>query len=214
MGLIVIVGFWPTYFGPLLAGSLDLKLIVKIHANVYLVWIAILIAQSSLVLKKRLNWHRKLGWFAAGYAALMIAVVLTALAIRFSNLHAAGEIREAHRSLIISSVDLLLFGGLLIPAVIYRKKPQIHKRLIIVASVVLLGPAVGRMPFLTFPPLILLVLYSPILLGMAFDFATRRKVHAVYIIGLIIHFVSLLRLPLQDSDTWFNFSKWVYGLFS
>ncbi|MCH8822238.1 MAG: hypothetical protein IH984_01905 [Planctomycetes bacterium] len=214
MGLIVVVGFWPTYFGPLLAGTLDLKLIVKIHANVYLVRIVILIAQTLLVLNRRLNWHRKLGWFAVGYAALMIAVVITALAIRFSNLHAAGEIREAHRSLIISSVDLLLFGGFLIAAIGYRKKSQIHKRLIILATVVLMGPAAGRMTFLTFTPLILLVLYSPILLGMAFDFATRRKIHAVYIIGLILHFVSMLRLPLQDSDAWFNFSKWVYGLFN
>ena len=61
MGVIVIVGFWPTYFGPLLAGTLDLKLIVKIHANVYLVWIVIFFVQTLLVLNRRLNWHRKLG---------------------------------------------------------------------------------------------------------------------------------------------------------
>jgi len=144
----------------------------------------------------------------------MIAVVITALVIRFSNLHAAGEIREAHRSLIISSVDLLLFGGFLSAAIIYRKKPQIHKRLIIVTTVVLLGPAAGRMTFLPSPAQALAVMYSPMLFGMAFDFATRGKVYKVYVIGLILHFASLARLLLLDSDTWFNFSKWVYGLFS
>ena len=144
----------------------------------------------------------------------MIAVVITALVIRFSNLHAVGEIREAHRSLIISSVDLLLFGGFLSAAIIYRKKPLIHKRLIIVTTVVLLGPAAGRMTFLPSPALALTVMYSPMLFGMAFDFATRRKVYKVYVIGLILHFASLARLLLLDSDTWFNFSKWVYGLFN
>ena len=214
MLLIILVGFWPTYYGPLLSGTFDLKPIVEIHAIIYSGWIVIFITQTLLVLNRRLNWHRKLGWFAVAYAALMIAVVLTALVMRFSNLHAAGEIREAHRSLIISSVDLLLFGGFLSAAIIYRKKPQIHKRLIIMATVVLLGPAAGRMIFLPSPALALLVMYSPILFGMAFDFATRRKVHAVYIIGLILHVVSLARLPLQDSETWFSFSKWVYGLFN
>ena len=214
MVVIIVVGFWPTYFQPLLAGTLALKPIVEIHAVVYLGWMILFVTQTLLVLNRRVNWHRKLGWFPVAYAALMIAVVLTALVIRFSNLHAAGEVREAHRSLIISSVDLLLFGGFLTAAVIYRKQSQIHKRLIIVATVVLMGPAAGRMTFLPAIPFIMVVMVSPILIGMAFDFATRRRVHAVYVIGLIVHLASWARLPLQDSEAWFNFSKWVYGLFT
>jgi len=215
MVALVVVGFWPTYYGPLLSGTFELKPIVEIHAVVFSGWIVLFVAQTLLVYTGRLKWHRKVGWFAAGYAALMVGVVITALAMRFSDHMAAGDIREAHRSLIISSVDLLLFGGFLTAAIAYRKKPQIHKRLIIVATVVLMGPAVGRMTFLSAVPLILFVLYSsPILFGMAFDFAIRRRVHAVYIIGLILHLVSLVRLPLQDSEALFSFSKWVYGLFT
>ncbi len=215
MVALVVVGFWPTYYGPLLSGTFELKPIVEIHAVVFSGWIVLFVAQTLLVYTGRLKWHRKVGWFAAGYAALMVGVVITALAMRFSDHMAAGDIREAHRSLIISSVDLLLFGGFLTAAIAYRKKPQIHKRLIIVATVVLMGPAVGRMTFLSAVPLILFVLYSsPILFGMAFDFAIRPRVHAVYIIGLILHLVSLVRLPLQDSEALFSFSKWVYGLFT
>jgi len=215
MAAIVVVGFWPTYYGPLLSGTFELKPIVEIHAVVFSGWIVLFVAQTLLVYTGRLKWHRKVGWFAVAYAAVMVAVVLTALAMRFSDHMAAGDIREAHRSLIISSVDLLLFGGFLTAAIAYRKKAQIHKRLIIVATVVLMGPAVGRMTFLSAFPLILFVLYSsPILFGMAFDFVIRRRVHAVYIVGLVLHLVSMVRLPLQDSEAWFSFSKWVYGLFT
>ena len=214
MVVIIVVGFWPTYFQPIISGTLELKPIVEIHAVVYLGWMVLFVTQTLLVLNRRVNWHRKLGCFAVGYAALMVAVVITALAIRFSDLHAAGEVREAHRSLIISSVDLLLFSGFLTAAIAYRKKAQIHKRLIIVATVVLMGPAVGRMTFLSAVPLLLLLLHSPILFGMAFDFAIRRRVHAVYVIGLIVHLASWARLLLQDSEAWFSFSKWVYGLFT
>ena len=214
MVALVVVGFWPTYYGPLLSGTFDLKPIVEIHAVVFSGWIVLFVAQTFLVYTGRLKWHRKVGWFAVGYATLMVGVVITALAMRFSDHMAAGDIREAHRSLVISSVDLLLFSGFLTAAIAYRKKAQIHKRLIIVATVVLMGPAVGRMTFLSAVPLLLLLLHSPILFGMAFDFAIRRRVHAVYIIGLILHLVSLVRLPLQDSEVWFSFSKWVYGLFT
>ena len=196
------------------SGTFDLKPIIEIHAVVYSGWIVLFVTQTLLVYTGRVKWHRKVGWFAVGYAALMVAVVLTALAMRFSDHMSAGDIREAHRSLVISSVDLLLFSSFLIAAIIFRKKPEIHKRLIIVATVVLMGPAVGRMTFLSAVPLILLLLHSPILFGMAFDFATRRRVHAVYIVGLILHLVSLVRLPLQDSEALFSFSKWVYGLFT
>ncbi len=214
MVAIVVVGFWPTYYGPLLSGTFELKPIVEIHAVVFSGWIVLFVAQTLLVYTGRLKWHRKVGWFAAGYATLMVAVVITALAMRFSDHMAAGDIREAHRSLIISSVDLLLFGGFLTAAIAYRKKAQIHKRLIIVATVVLMGPAAGRITFLTAPPLIMAVMVSPILIGMAFDLATRRRVHAVYVIGLIVHLASWARLLLEDSEAWFSFSKWVYGLFT
>ena len=211
MAVITVVGFWPTYFRPLLAGTLDLKPILEIHAVIFTGWMVLLIAQASLAYTRRLGWHRKLGQLAAAYAALMIGVVLVRLSGRFSDLIAAGE---AHRSLVISMVDLLLFGGFLAAAIVYRKKPQIHKRLIIVATVVLLGPAVGRMPFLTSIPLLFAIMLSPLLLGMAFDVATRRRVHAVYMIGLIIHVTSWARMPLRDSEAWFSFSMWVYGLFT
>ena len=214
MVVLVVVGFWPTYFGPLLTGTLELKPIIEIHAVVFLGWIVLLIAQTSLALSRRLDWHRKLGWLVAGYAGLMAVVIVVALAQRFSTLMAAGEVREAHRSLVISLVDLLLFTGFLGAAIAYRKKPQIHKRLIIVATVVLMGPAVVRMTFLTSIPQIIAIMVSPILLGMVFDFATRRRVSAVYMIGLIAFVVSFARLPLRDSEAWFSFSRWVYGLFT
>ena len=215
MVALVLVGFWPTYYGPLLSGTFDLKPIIEIHAVVFSGWIVLFVAQTLLVYTGRVKWHRKVGWFAAGYAAVMVGAVLTALAMRFSDHMAAGDIREAHRSLVISSVDLLLFSSFLIAAIIYRKKPEIHKRLIIVATVVLMGPAVGRMIFLSaFPPILFVLYSSPILFGMVFDFVIRRRVHAVYVVGLILHLVSLVRLPLQDSEAWFSFSKWVYGLFT
>jgi len=34
MGLIVIVGFWPTYFGPLVLGTISQPILIHLHATV------------------------------------------------------------------------------------------------------------------------------------------------------------------------------------
>jgi len=46
MAVITVVGFWPTYFRPLLAGTLDLKPILEIHAVIFTGWMVLLVAQA------------------------------------------------------------------------------------------------------------------------------------------------------------------------
>jgi hypothetical protein len=46
--LIALVGFWPTYFGPLLAGTADGVPIIHVHAAVYSGWLMLVIAQGVL----------------------------------------------------------------------------------------------------------------------------------------------------------------------
>lgn len=41
--LIAIVGFWPSYFGPLLAGKTDVVPIIHLHAGVSVGWIVFVI---------------------------------------------------------------------------------------------------------------------------------------------------------------------------
>src|SRR4030095_12541465 len=45
----VVWGFWPSYFGPLLAGSVTRPWFIHAHATVFLGWVALLIAQASLL---------------------------------------------------------------------------------------------------------------------------------------------------------------------
>jgi hypothetical protein len=46
---------------------------------------------------------------------------------------------------IIPLGDMVLFAGFFIPAVIYRRRPEIHKRLMLLATTALLFAAAGRM---------------------------------------------------------------------
>ena len=69
--------------------------ILDIHAAVFTGWMLLLTAQVLLVLRDRVSWHRKLGWFMAGWACLM--GVLGPWAVMASdavNLNAPGNALE------------------------------------------------------------------------------------------------------------------------
>ena len=46
--LLALVGFWPTYFGPLFAGRLNATRIVHVHAMVQVLWLALFLTQITL----------------------------------------------------------------------------------------------------------------------------------------------------------------------
>jgi uncharacterized membrane protein YfcA len=92
---------------------------------------------------------------------------------------AAGEwpMDQAAGFLIIPLGDMVLFGGFFGAAILYRRKPEIHKRLILLATVALLFAAIGRLSFvLGRGPVALLAWLSPLLVAMAYDGLVSRRV--------------------------------------
>ena len=73
--------------------------------------------------------------------------------------------------------------------------------------------AVGRMRFLGNPgnpALVMLVWSSPILLAMAYDFARRRIVHPVYVLGLVLMLLEspMVRRVARGTEMWRSISGW------
>ena len=119
--VIAVVGFWPTYFGPLVAGIVDKAPIIHFHAAVYVGWLAIFITQAVLAATGRVAAHMKLGRFAIGYGVLVIVVGLLTAFARFAVRVRAGEVvaaagaaaRPAARH---ARVRAAVRGGHLLPA--------------------------------------------------------------------------------------------------
>ena len=209
-----MVGFWPTYFGPLVAGAVDKTAIIHVHAAVYVGWLAIFMTQAALAATGRVALHMKLGRFAIGYGVLVIAVGLITAFARFAVRVRAGEATAAQAQLLGPLLDMLVFAPLFAAAVYYRRTPELHKRLMIVATTALLIAAVTRMPFLGSPPnrlLLHLIWTAPILLAMAHDFWRQRKVHPIYVLGLVVLVLEgpLVRAPARQSELWLDASRWL-----
>ena len=217
IALMAVVGFWPTYLGPLLAGRVESPPVIHFHFTVYSGWVALFVAQVVFASAGRLALHRKLGKIGIYYGFALVPVgILTAFAI-FAGRVEAGLLEEAQRRLLAPLTDMVLFPMFFGAAVAYRRKPEIHKRFMVVATTTLLVAAVARMRFLGTPvpsTVFLLVWFLPILLGMAHDFMTRRLIHPVYVIGLVGLYILSLRRHVVDSEAWLNISAWLATLVS
>ena len=131
----MVRGFWPSYFGPLIAGTGARPWFIHAHAAVFLGWVALLVAQVSFIASGKVAQHRRIGRVGVFYGALVFgvgaAVSVAAPALRVRS----GMLTERIASLVVlyNLVDILCFGGFFAAALITGRRPELHKRWILCA---------------------------------------------------------------------------------
>jgi len=209
--LLALVGFWPTYFGPLFAGRLNATRIVHVHAVVQVLWLALFLTQITLAATGHIAQHLRLGKWLFLLGAIVIVLGLAVSFASFGAQIAHGETARAQRRLFGFFRDIGIFVPFLAAGWIYRNRPEIHKRSMIAATTMLLLPAVSRMTFLGAPvPLwkFMLIWPVPIYICMIYDFVSKRRIHIVYVLAVMVMLTARLILPFGRSQTWAEISGW------
>ena len=210
MVVMIFVGFWPSYYGPLVRGAAEAPWILHLHGAVYIGWMFLLVAQTVLAARGRIRTHRKLGNFgiALGSVVFVLGVLVSFVAPVMTYNAGTRTLDEAAGFLLIPLGDMVLFGALFFPAVAYRTKPEVHKRLMILATVAVAFAAIFRMQALGVPLAAGLTLWFALpVLGAINDFRTQGRVHPVYFLGIAGMIVAALRIPFSASESWIGFSR-------
>jgi hypothetical protein len=200
---IVLVGFWPSYFGPALRGNIDRPWVIQLHGLVFVGWMALLVTQVVLVSRGRTSAHRRVGTWGIAYGCAVLVMGLVAgIAAPLIHLRAGEwDVDRAAGFLLTIFGDMILFGSFFAAAVMYRGRPQIHKRLMLTATVALLFAAVGRMHFAS-QVVYEIVWLSPLFIAMAYDWKSQGRVHPAYVIGTVALFIGSTRELFTESETW------------
>jgi hypothetical protein len=200
---IVFMGFASSYFLRGAAFSHLPSLLVHLHGAVFSSWIILFVVQSSLVSAGNIRLHRRLGVAGAVIAGLMVILgVLTPFGTLRRGVPLPPIFTPA--SFLFGNVlGILFFGAFVAVAVRKRNNRIVHKRLMFIANVMLMPPALSRMAFpvmahpkMTFP----LMAHYPFLIGaiplamiaalFIFDLFTQRKPLVVTLIGGFLYWAS------------------------
>jgi hypothetical protein len=151
-------------------------------------WCIGFIVQTWLIEARRVRVHQRLGLSMAALAAMVVLLgeILTLNGVvREGRLHQIGKF---HYLLGINSVNLLLFAVLVGLGIAFRRKPDLHKRLMVLAAVTLLAPAVARIVLLFTHKALpqFLAFYACFLVCVTVDTVRHRRLHPVFAIGALI----------------------------
>jgi hypothetical protein len=183
--VIVVYGFSFTIGQNLIHPTIPRPRLLYVHAAVFSAWLVLLFVQSMLVRTRNVTIHRTVGWFglAHGIAIPPVGFAIAVVMTRFdaTQLHMA----NATVDMIIPFWDMVAFSASFALAFYWRKKPEFHRRLILVASCCLTAAAFGRFPAKILPPVIFYTgVDALVLLGVLRDWVVNRRVHPVYLYAL------------------------------
>jgi hypothetical protein len=210
--ITVFAGFAPTYFLKGAFGAPALPLLVHVHGLLFTSWILLFVTQTSLVAVRRTDIHRRLGILGAVLASAMVVVgLMTAIAAARRGASPAGG-PPALQFLVIPFGDILVFASLIGTGLYFRRQPQIHKRLLLLATISLLTAAIARLPHvLPAGPLAFFGLTDLFVVAcLAYDLVVRGRIHPAFIWGgLLLVLSQPLRLLLAGTDAWLAFATWL-----
>ena len=217
---IAFAGFAPTFWLPVARHTLKADPIVYIHGVAMAGWTLFLFNQARLAASAHMRRHRALGMVGISFATI---IVMLGLLIAMNSIRAAPPeyYRRALAFSIWSLSAILYFAGAVTVALANTHRPEIHKRLLLTATLFALQGAVERW-FLVFGPLSApgplpieaanapALVIDVILLGlMVHDWRTRGRVQPTYLIAVsIIAALQFLMAPASKTDAWLAFAEW------
>ena len=208
--LAVFVGFAPSYYLKGYFRDAPLTPLVHLHGLVFSGWILLFFVQTVLIASNEIAIHRRLGAVGAGLAVLLVIVGLaTAVAFARRNLPTAGP--GVLRFLATPFADMLVFAILTVAGIWCRRRPDAHKRLMLVATIGLLGAAISRWPIAimrTGPVAFFVVTDLFVLVSIFYDLWSQRSIHPATIWGGLLLVASQpLRLAIARTDVWLAFAR-------
>jgi hypothetical protein len=204
---LLVIGFAPTLY---LRAFFDVPPIpgyLFVHGGVLTAWFVWLVVQTSMVRTGRTATHRRLGVIGAVIGAAVVVAGPMATMGAVARLRAGGldwdtdmsavpalgvegvpMVRFAAQVVWGNFVDIAVFAALVVTAILLRRNPQAHKRLMLLASIAIIGPALARISRWSvfggedglFIPVVLLGLLAAVVVH---DLVSARRLHRATLIG-------------------------------
>ena len=202
---IVLTGFAKTYF---LRGMILAKLpnhLVHIHGAVFVAWIFLLVTQAWLVPSHKVHWHMKLGALSL---ILLPSMFILGILTMFDFIRRA-QPNEGPELFLVGDLEiLLLFLVLTSWGLLARRDAASHKRLMILGTMAIMGPAIGRWNLEI--PVALGILFALPLLVLAYDLFVLKRIHRTTAVANVLNAAWVFTvMPFSKLAFWHQVVGWI-----
>jgi hypothetical protein len=221
---VAFVGFVPTYWAPMVEGTLKADPVVHIHGIVFFAWTVYFVFQTWLAASGQVARHRMTGLIGVSLATAMLIFGVMMAIHSMQGTAAIGQRAFGETFAVVPLTNIAFFVIVIITALANTRRPEWHKRLMLLGAISILGPAVARWfivylaPSVKPPPVAYtagpeMVACLLLIIPLLHDWRSRGRPHAVYAVGgtLMVGY-KLLRIPLSQTDAWHAFAGWVARL--
>jgi hypothetical protein len=217
---VAIVGFAPSSAG-ILGGTIPSPpLVVHLHAAAMAAWLLLLVAQAGLVTAGRRDLHMRLGLASLGLAPAILVLFTAVTIVRYYDITEVGLGALAANILFLQIRVIVMFPVFVIWALAVRvRDPETHKRAMILAALLPIGAAFGRMAWIPGNDLMVTFDVSAILEGallapaLVYDALKHGRVHRAYWIGLALTVAWLVGAHfIWNSPAWHNAADALMGV--
>jgi hypothetical protein len=211
--LIVVVGFAPTLFLRPLFDVPPIPPYLYFHGAILSGWFLWLVVQARLVSAGRTRTHRRTGWMGAAFGVLVVVAALMATRGLIPNLGGAGVDLDSPLPFVAIGLDgsrfpswiaftswvvwtnvanIVTFAGCVIAAILLRRRTEAHKRLMLLASISIIGPPLARIS--RWPVFggsedarMIFALFLVLIFAVALhDLLRRRRIHPATTVGGVL----------------------------
>jgi hypothetical protein len=227
-------GFLPTFWLPMTQGHEVASPVIAIHGLLFSLWTLFFILQTWFVASGQVANHRAAGLFGIALASVMTVFGFLVAINEIRRAGAAGNLDAGLTFSILPLSDIVYFAVFVTLAIMNIRRPEWHRRLMLVATISLLNAPIarlfyfadfhGHMPVaagLPAPPPPIqtpfeseeYVVYLILLIPIVYDWVKRGRPHPAHLLGggaLVLTY--LLQAPISHTAAWHVAASWFYSL--
>lgn len=218
LAVFITLGFTRTYYLRPLFELPPLGLTQHLHGIVFTAWTVLFLIQARLISRQNYRAHMQLGIAGIFLAALVVVVGFAATlnSLAYDGRSPLGMTKAQFAILPVTAI--VLFGVLVTAALLLRRRAELHKRLMVLAMIAVLGPPTARLMIWTGLTQNFLVIQTTVtavfvVLCLISDWSRQRVVHPVYLIGgglLVLSWPA--RVWFAHTPAWEAAGSWMQSL--
>jgi hypothetical protein len=220
LGYLIVAfgGFIPTYWAKVATGTFNAPTVLHVHGLLLFSWVCFYFLQVALVATGRTLDHRNWGLVGISLFTFVICSVLAGQMAVIKAAEAQGFGDAARRFSAVALCALPIMAGFFALGVANTRRPEIHKRWMVLLLSAMMTPAIARVfltflappgaeapppPFVSIPPALVADLF--IVVAIVRDWRTLGRPHPVYVYGgLALLAQQLLTVAFAATPLWMH----------